>query len=43
LRDAIKTMITAQLGRTINKQEVILIEKFLKTLDGELPKIMDEN
>jgi hypothetical protein len=36
-------MITAQLGRTINKQEVILIEKFLKTLDGELPKIMDEN
>jgi len=41
LHDVIEFMIDYQLGVILNEQEIDKIESFLKTLDGESPKIMD--
>jgi len=41
LHDVIEFMIDYQLGVILNEQEIEKIESFLKTLDGESPKIMD--
>ncbi|AXX91071.1 cytochrome B6 [Malaciobacter molluscorum LMG 25693] len=42
LHDAVSVMMEYQLGIEPNEDEVNKIVKFLKTLDGQTPKIMDE-
>jgi len=42
LKNAIKTMLQYQLGRDITKEENELLYKFLLTLDGKKPEILNE-
>lgn len=42
LHDAVSVMMEYQLGIEPNEDEIDKIVKFLKTLDGQTPKIMDE-
>lgn len=42
LHDAVSIMMEYQLGMKANKQEIEKIVKFLKTLDGKRPKILDK-
>jgi cytochrome c peroxidase len=42
LKDAINTMTKYNLGVELTTEEVSKIESFLRTLDGELPKILEE-
>jgi cytochrome c peroxidase len=43
LKDAIKIMAKRQIGRTITDDEIDKIEKFLHTLTGKIPDILNEN
>jgi cytochrome c peroxidase len=42
LQEAIRVMAKRQIGRSVTDKEVELIEKFLITLEGELPKIVED-
>jgi cytochrome c peroxidase len=42
LEDAIRLMAQRQVGRTINEDEIVKIVKFLHTLTGDKPKILEE-